>query len=232
MVCITQIAVGLAAETYLNLWFVRMWAEKLKHLEMSTKLKQIANCLTSLHKILWSWIPFGKKCVAVCLFVFMHIRNQCFKVYRGIDTFNGHSTKTGIFIFKGWIEIFFSKKARKFRKMAKFTVLNYNKFLLSHLGIFSKQLSNQIFQNVFFKRLSSYYILLTTTAFVVASVIFVLQNSSQFDTALRTSAIAIGTFQSIGMYFCFGKNIKKVNAMHFKLQEIIHGTVGGKHFVL
>lgn len=112
--------------------------------------------------------------------------------------------------------------------MAKFTVLKYNKFLLSHLGI----LSNQIFQNVFFKRLSSYYILLTTTAFVVASVIFVLQNSSQFDTALRTSAIAIGTFQSIGMYLCFGKNIKKVNALHFKLQEIIDGTVEGKHFVL
>lgn len=116
--------------------------------------------------------------------------------------------------------------------MVKFTVLKFNKFLLSHLGIFSKQSSNQTYSNAFFKALNSYYILLTTTAFVVASVIFVLKNSSQFDIALRTCAIAIGTFQSIGMYFCFGLNMKKVHALHFKLQKIIDESVEGKHFLL
>lgn len=71
---------------------------------------------------------------------------------------------------------------------------------------------------------------MTTTAFVVASVIFVLQNPSQFDVALRTSAIAIGTSQSIGMYFYFGINMEKVNTLHFKLQEIIDELANGKFF--
>lgn len=115
------------------------------------------------------------------------------------------------------------------RKMFKFTVLKYNKFVLTHLGILSEQLpSETCTRSDFFKRPSSYYILLTMTALVVASVMFVLQNVSQFDVALRTCAIAIGTSQSIGMYFCFGINLRKINALHLKLQAIIDEVVNGK----
>lgn len=111
--------------------------------------------------------------------------------------------------------------------MVKFTVLEYNEFLLYQFGIFSTELSNRTSRYVFFKTLSSYYILLTTTAFVVASVIFVLENPSQFDVALRTSAIAIGTAESIGMYFCYGTKTTEVNAVHLKLQAIINETSQG-----
>lgn len=112
--------------------------------------------------------------------------------------------------------------------MIKFTVLKYNKFILSHLGISIKQSSNRTIQNVFCKAISSYYILTTMIVFVVASVMFVLQNLSQYNVALRTCAIAIATSQSIGMYFCFGINVNKINALHFKLQEIIDELAKGE----
>lgn len=111
--------------------------------------------------------------------------------------------------------------------MFKFTVLKYNKFVLTHLGILSKQLSSQ----TCIRNASSNYILWTMTAFVMASVIFVLRNTSQFDVALRTCAIAVGTSQSIGMYFCFGANIRKINALHLKLQEIIDKLANGKELL-
>lgn len=113
--------------------------------------------------------------------------------------------------------------------MVKFTVLKYNEFILTQFGIFSKQSSNQTYSNVFFKALSSYYILLTMAAFVVSSSIFVYQNSEQFDVALRVFTVSIGTAQSIGMFFSFGKNIKKVNTLHHKLQEIVDESTKGEY---
>lgn len=114
--------------------------------------------------------------------------------------------------------------------MFSFTVLKYDEIILARLGYFSKQMPSPTTQNKFFKRLSSYYILLTTTIFVLTSAIFVLQNLSQFDIALRSSAIAIGTAQSIGMYFSFGTNVRKIHAIHFKLQKIIDERTSGNIF--
>lgn len=116
--------------------------------------------------------------------------------------------------------------------MVKLIVLKYSEWILDRLGIYAKHSPNQPDQNVFFKKLSSYYILLTTTAFVVSSAIFVVENSSQFDVALRTCAIAIGTAQSIGMYFSFGTNLKNVHALHYKLQTVIDGSTKGKMFLV
>lgn len=113
------------------------------------------------------------------------------------------------------------------RKMFKFTVLTYNKFFLTHVGILSKQLSSQTCIQ-FFRSPYTYYFFLTTSAFVVASAMFVCDPKSQFDVALRMCAIAIGTSQSIGMYFCFGANMRKINALHLKLQEIIDELANGK----
>lgn len=112
--------------------------------------------------------------------------------------------------------------------MPELNVLKYNEWVLIHLGIYTKHTPNQAYGNVFFKTLSSYYILLTTSALVVTSGFYIVKYSPQFDVVLRTIAIAIGTAQSVGMYACFGIHLKKVHALHFKLQKIIDESMAGE----
>lgn len=72
--------------------------------------------------------------------------------------------------------------------MAKFTVLKYNEFVLSQLGIFAKP---NISQRCLFKALSTYYILLSQVAFVVTSLLYGYRNSEQFETVLRVFTVTI-----------------------------------------
>lgn len=113
--------------------------------------------------------------------------------------------------------------------MAKFTVLKYNEFVLNQLGISAKESSYQTYRsNVFFKALSTYYILLSQVAFVVASLMFGYRNSKQFEIVLRVFTVTMGTAQSITMFFTFGKNIAKVHALHATLQRDVDESTKGK----
>lgn len=98
-------------------------------------------------------------------------------------------------------------------KMVKFTVLKYHDLAVTKLVIYP-----------FVK----YFILLNLVAFVASSIMFVYQNISQFDVVLRALIFIFGTCQSIGMFYSYGTNLTKIQAVHFKLNEMFEKTIEGK----
>lgn len=99
--------------------------------------------------------------------------------------------------------------------MNKFKVLKYHDFALTKLLIYPSV---------------TYYILLNLIAFVASSIVFVYQNISQFDVALRACIFVFGVSQTVGMFYSYGTNLSRIQAVHAKLNEIINKTILGKFY--
>lgn len=110
-------------------------------------------------------------------------------------------------------------------KMEKFKVLKRHEFVLNKLGFNSKHSQSET--NVFFKSFASYYILINCIIFEVSCLFFIYQNASDFNVVLRTSFHFLAVYQVYGMFFCYGINIDKIWAVHFKLQELTDRATGG-----
>lgn len=79
----------------------------------------------------------------------------------------------------------------------------------------------------FFKSITTYYILINTTVFlIVSSAVFVYQNWWQMEFALRTCIAVVGGCQVAGMFISYGLKMDKIREFHRKLQEIIEESHG------
>lgn len=112
-------------------------------------------------------------------------------------------------------------------KMAKFKVLKYNEFSITRLGFCPFEFLSKPIRNEFFKSLSTYFIVMHMVAFLICSLTCVYQNMSRIDVALRTSIVTIGTSQALCMIISFGSKMKKIKAVHLKLQQIVDATPPG-----
>lgn len=113
-------------------------------------------------------------------------------------------------------------------KIKGFNVFKYHKIALIKLRIYPTSAQNKI--NVFFKSFASYYILIVLIAFIISSIVFVVQNLSEFTDALRSCMFIFGVCQAIGMFYYYGINASKMQTVHIKLQETIDEMIKGKYF--
>lgn len=114
--------------------------------------------------------------------------------------------------------------------MLKFKVLKLNEHILIRLGIFSRNIPSKPI-DAFFKSAITYYIILIAVLFIVSSIVFVYQNSAQFNETLRTCSIIFETLQAFGMYMSFGLNSAKIHAVHQKLQALVDDSGKGIPFI-
>lgn len=97
--------------------------------------------------------------------------------------------------------------------MDKFKVLKYHDFALTKLILYP---------------LIARYILLNLIAFLASSIVFVYQNTSEFDDVLRACFLIFGTCQAIGMFYSYGANLSEIQTVHSKLNEIIGKIAKGE----
>lgn len=109
--------------------------------------------------------------------------------------------------------------------MEKFKVLQSHEFVLNKLGFNSKYFQSET--NVFFKSFASYFILINCMIFEISCLLFVYQKAFDFNVALRTSFHFLAVHQAFSMFLCYGINIGRIWAVHFKLQELIDRSTGG-----
>lgn len=97
--------------------------------------------------------------------------------------------------------------------MNKFKVLKYHAFAVNKLKMCP---------------FITYYILLNFLAFIASNVVFVHQNISKFDIALRACVFVFGACQATGMFYSYGIHLTKMQAVHSQLNEIVGKSVEGK----
>lgn len=111
--------------------------------------------------------------------------------------------------------------------MNKFKVLQSNQNLMAQLGISSHRLTYQ--KNEFFDSKSVWCISFVHIIFTtIASSMFAYKNVSNFAIALDAFSCSLAGMQGCGMFFSIGLNMKKVKALHLKLQKIVDD--GGTKF--
>lgn len=104
--------------------------------------------------------------------------------------------------------------------MPKFEVLQISAVLKQRIGIYSWHLTHPTHN--FFKSKSTYWVLFfLTSGFITSSALYVMKNSTQLAVQLQTTIVVIAGFQCTGMLLGVGCNMKKVRALHYKLQEIV-----------
>lgn len=103
--------------------------------------------------------------------------------------------------------------------MVKFKVLKNNLKYMTHLGIYSDNLTEPT--NEFFESISSYYVLISIILAFTASAVFILKNSSDVKPSLGAMKICVGVVQCGGMFLGIGLKMIKVKALHLKLQSIV-----------
>lgn len=103
--------------------------------------------------------------------------------------------------------------------MAKFQVLKMNQAFMAWLGLYSYRLTEPI--NEFFYSKSTYYILIHMTFTLISSATYIFQTSSEVEVTLQLWLIIIGGIQCVGMFLSVGFKMKKVKAVHLKLQEVV-----------
>lgn len=118
------------------------------------------------------------------------------------------------------------RKLKKSVEMKEFTVFTYHKFALTKLRMCSVFIENA--SNVFFKSFTTRYILFILILLAVSGVVFVRDNTSELTIALHACISIIGVIQAIGMFYCYGINMTKIQSVHFKLQKIVDETVKGE----
>lgn len=104
--------------------------------------------------------------------------------------------------------------------MKRFNVLESNRKLLFHLGLYPKLTGPP---NEFLKSVTAYHILMIAFVFfIISSMMFVIQNLEQnIGVAIETFIMVIGGIQFGGMFLNVRLNSKTVKALHLKIQEII-----------
>lgn len=103
--------------------------------------------------------------------------------------------------------------------MAKFKVLKYNQMLMSWQGIHSHRLSEPT--NEFHRSLSSYYVVFTLFAFVIASAVRIHSYWPEVEPILKPCSVAFGGVQCVGMFISIGLQMNRIKALHLELQRII-----------
>lgn len=103
--------------------------------------------------------------------------------------------------------------------MKKFIAFKYHKSIWFKLRFYSTQCKNE--NILFFKSITTHFILLVLIAFNISSGTFVYENVSQFTVALRACLFITGISQAIGMFYNYGLKLNEIRAVHNKFQEII-----------
>lgn len=100
--------------------------------------------------------------------------------------------------------------------MVKFKVLKYLDFALEKLITYP---------------LISYYVLLNLIAFIASSIVFVYQNISHYDIALRACLFIFGVSQTVGMFYSYKTNLNRIQDVHSQLNEIVDKSAEGKFYI-
>lgn len=106
--------------------------------------------------------------------------------------------------------------------MAKFKVLEINQLIMTRLGIYSFNLTEPT--NEFFKSFCCYYFSVALALCAILSGMYVCSiwhDQAKFRLALEAIIVSIGCIQSLGAYLNVGFNMKKVKALHMKLQNMV-----------
>lgn len=103
--------------------------------------------------------------------------------------------------------------------MAKFKVLKNNQKYMTHLGIYSNNLTKPT--NEFFNSIISYYFVTLMAVTLAASVAFILKNPSDVKPSLGALKICFAVFQCVGMFLGIGLKMIKVKNLHLELQGIV-----------
>lgn len=113
--------------------------------------------------------------------------------------------------------------------MNKFEVLEQYQYVLVKLKLSSTQKDT----NGFFYSIPACYIVCFWTTFWLATAASIYQNEPEFNESLRIVEYVIGGCQAFAMFCCYGFNIRKIQAVHKKLQQSIDKTFGGiENFIL
>lgn len=121
------------------------------------------------------------------------------------------------------------KKVEKQKVMLPFKVLKYNQALMAKIGIYSYRLTEPT--NEFFNSSSTYFILFHVIVFVlIGGIVYATNNVSDFTIVLETCVTIIGGIQCGGMYLSIGLKMRKVKALHLKLQKIVDDAVTSRFF--
>lgn len=114
----------------------------------------------------------------------------------------------------------------KMAEIKAFTVLEYNRFGLTKLGIYRTTAENET--NVFFKAFSSYYIIVLLLAYMTMGSVFIYVHLSDISIALRAVLFIMGGVEAVGMFFFYGINVNMIQIVHTKLQGIVDEIVESK----
>lgn len=113
----------------------------------------------------------------------------------------------------------------KMNKLEKLIVLKYHR-LLTRFGIFSIRFGKKV--TAYLKLLAPFYILLSLISFILSCAVFIYQNDVDFNETLRSCFHIVAISQAIGMFYCYGINVNRMQAIHHKLQELVDQA--GKYF--
>lgn len=104
--------------------------------------------------------------------------------------------------------------------MVKFKVLQITEVLRQRIGIYTWHLTHP--DHNFFNSKSTYWVLFfQISGLITSSALYVLKDSTELAFQLQTTIVVIAGIQSFGMLLGVGCNMKKVKALHYKLQEIV-----------
>lgn len=103
--------------------------------------------------------------------------------------------------------------------MFKFDVLKYSQFLMVCIGIYPYDWEKSA--NQFCKSFKPYYISISLVLAIVSSVVFIIQNVSNFQSILIAIMTIVASTQSLGAYINTGLKMNGVQELHLTLQQIV-----------
>lgn len=111
-----------------------------------------------------------------------------------------------------------------FGAMGKFQVLENNQAYMAWLGIYSYKLTEPT--NEFFKSIVALFFMFNSfVMIIISSILFIMKYISDIQGCLGAFKIAISGIQCGGMHLSVGLKMKKVKALHLKLQEIVDESI-------
>lgn len=100
--------------------------------------------------------------------------------------------------------------------MVKFTVLELNRKIMIRAGLLLNESTNG-----FFKSINTYFILFFIIGYFVSAATFVIEVATQYADIMDLCFVAVGAFQSFGMYINVGLQMRKIETLLIKLQKIV-----------
>lgn len=104
--------------------------------------------------------------------------------------------------------------------MAKFKVLELNQRCMAYLGIHSHNLNDPT--NEFARSFAAYYFVFSIVVYgIIGSSVFIYKHWPKMEIVSEPIFITVAAIQLVGMFVCFGLEMKLVKSLHLKLQDLV-----------